>query len=38
MREVEEFVNSHGIKKEQILDLFQDSEKAYVLIYFEDGE
>lgn len=38
VKEAQEFVNSHGIRKDQILELFQDKDKSYVLVYFEDGD
>ena len=34
IREIEQFVNEHGISKDQIVDIFQNSYKEYVLIYY----
>lgn len=33
--ELVDWVNSHGITQQQIVDIFQDDEKLYVLMYFE---
>ena len=34
IREIEQFVNDRGISKDQIVDIFQNSYKEYVLIYY----
>lgn len=33
-QELVNWVNEHGIKKDQIVDIFQDSDKLFVLMYF----
>ena len=35
-KDLVEYVNEHGISREQIVDIFQDSDKLYVLMYFTD--
>lgn len=34
IREVERFVNEHGIQKEEIVDIFQNNDHEYVLLYY----
>lgn len=35
-RDVDEFVNKHGIKKENIVTLFQNNDKTYLLVYYDE--
>jgi hypothetical protein len=34
IREVERFVNEHRIQKEEIVDIFQNNDHEYVLLYY----
>ena len=34
MRELESFINENGIKKEDVVNIFQNSENLYVLVYY----
>ena len=34
MRELESFVNENDIKKEDVVNIFQNSENLYVLVYY----
>ena len=34
MREVEEFLNSAGIQKENIVNIFQSQDGSFVLVYY----
>jgi len=35
MREIEEFINEHNIKKEDIVNIFQNADKSFILNYFQ---
>lgn len=37
-QELVDWVNEHGITKDQIVDIFQDNEKLFVLMYFGEGK
>lgn len=37
-QELVDWVNEHGITKDQIVDIFQDSEKLFVLMYFSKAK
>ena len=34
VREIENFINENGIQKDQVVNIFQNAYKEYVLIYF----
>lgn len=34
MREIEKEINSKGIQKEQIVNIFQDKDSTYLLVYY----
>lgn len=34
MKDIKNFVNEEHIKKEDIIEIFQDSDKNFVLVYF----
>lgn len=34
MKDIKDFVNEEHIKKEDIIEIFQDSDKNFVLVYF----
>lgn len=34
VREIEDYINSHGIQKDQVVSVFQNAHKEYVLIYY----
>lgn len=34
VREIERFINENGITKDQVVNIFQNSYKEYVLIYY----
>lgn len=36
MREVEEFINSNGISKENIINVFQLADKTFTVVYYAD--
>lgn len=35
-RQANDFVNDHGIQKENIVTLFQNSDKTYLLVYYDE--
>lgn len=37
-QELVDWVNEHGITKDQIVDIFQDSAKLFVLMYFSKAK
>lgn len=36
MSDLNKFVNSRGIKQEQIVEIFQDSAKQFTLVYYAE--
>lgn len=36
MREMEEFINSNGIAKENIINVFQLSDQTFTVVYYAD--
>lgn len=36
MKDIKDFVNEEHIKKEDIIEIFQDSDKNFVLVYFSE--
>lgn len=35
LRELDAYVNEHGIEKEDIISIFQNNENLYVLMYYD---
>ena len=36
LREINDFVNKNGIKKEQIVQIFQENDGLFVILYYAD--